>query len=54
MLEMRLFMTHLNLSFFFAPIPETQNGFDKFETVATHPTQCYVRPVSWDHPLAQQ
>ena len=53
MLEMRLFMAHLTLAFFFAPVPETQNGFDKYETVATHPTQCFIRPVSWEDPLAQ-
>lgn len=48
MLQLRVFMTHLILAFFFAPVSEKQNSFAHYETVTNHPKQCIIRPVSWD------
>ena len=53
LLELRLFMAQLNQTFFFASVPEELNGWTRYETVATHPKQCYIRPVSWDSPEAK-
>lgn len=52
-MELRLFITQLNLAFFFASVPENQNSFGNHETVANHPDQCFIRPVDWSSPEAQ-
>jgi len=41
-------MSQLNQAFFFARVSEEQNSFDSYETIATHPRQCFVRLVPWD------
>ena len=46
-------MAQLNQTFFFAPLPEELNSSVRIETIATHPEQCFVRPVSWDSPEAK-
>jgi hypothetical protein len=48
LLELRLFMSQLNLAFFYGAVPEKQNSMGTFETVASHPKQSFIRPVSWD------
>ncbi|KAK4684370.1 hypothetical protein P7C73_g5809, partial [Tremellales sp. Uapishka_1] len=48
LLELRLFMAQLNQQFFFGAVPENQNSMEAFETVARHPVQCFVRPLSWE------
>lgn len=50
---MRLFMAQLSLAFFFGPVPETMNSTEFFETVANHPRQSYIRPMSWECAEAQ-
>lgn len=47
LLELRLFMCQLNQAFFFAPVPEDQNSFEKYETITTHPRACFVNPQPW-------
>nr|XP_019046906.1 hypothetical protein I302_03510 [Kwoniella bestiolae CBS 10118]OCF25836.1 hypothetical protein I302_03510 [Kwoniella bestiolae CBS 10118] len=47
LLELRIFIAHLSLSFFFARIPADQNSFDRFDKVISHPKDCFVRPVQW-------
>nr|XP_031860768.1 uncharacterized protein CI109_003812 [Kwoniella shandongensis]KAA5527840.1 hypothetical protein CI109_003812 [Kwoniella shandongensis] len=53
MLELRVFVSQLNVAFFFAPIPESQNIFDRVETVTSHPIYSYIRPVPWSTVEAQ-
>ncbi|WWC86654.1 uncharacterized protein L201_001531 [Kwoniella dendrophila CBS 6074] len=48
LLELRVFIAHLNLAFFFAPIPQNLNGFERFDKIISHPKDCFIRPVSWD------
>jgi hypothetical protein len=43
-----MFFVLLNQAFFFAPVTAEQNGFGRMETVTNHPTQSFVRPLSWD------
>jgi hypothetical protein len=52
MLELRVFVTQLNLAIFFAPVTEDQNSFVNYETVTNHPRQSIIRPVSWDSSIA--
>ncbi|ORY21756.1 cytochrome P450 [Naematelia encephala] len=51
MLELRFFISQLNQTFFFAPVSDALNSFDMYQTVTTHPRQCFIRPVSWDSDL---
>jgi hypothetical protein len=53
LLEMRLFMCQLNQAFYFAPVPEELNSPASYETITSHPRQCFVKPVSWDSPEAK-
>ncbi|WVQ98298.1 hypothetical protein IAU59_005421 [Kwoniella sp. CBS 9459] len=48
LMELRVFIAKLNLAFFFAPIPECQNSFERFDKVISHPRDCYIRPVPWE------
>lgn len=43
-----MFLLILNQAFFFAPVEVQQNGFERKETVTSHPIHCFVRPVEWD------
>ncbi len=52
LLELRLFMVQLNLTFFFAPISEAQSSFESYETITRRPKRSLIRPVSWDSPEA--
>ncbi|OCF71108.1 hypothetical protein I204_08344 [Kwoniella mangroviensis CBS 8886] len=47
LLELKLFIAQLNLSFFFAPIPADQNRFDRLDNVISHPKDCFIRPIPW-------
>ncbi|WWD00852.1 hypothetical protein V866_007790 [Kwoniella sp. B9012] len=47
LLELRVFIAQLNLSFFFAPIPADQNRFDRLDNVISHPKDCLIRPIPW-------
>ncbi|WWD07402.1 hypothetical protein V865_005500 [Kwoniella europaea PYCC6329] len=47
LLELRVFIAQLNLSFFFAPIPADQNRFDRLDNVISHPKDCFIRPIPW-------
>ncbi|WVQ69524.1 uncharacterized protein L199_007744 [Kwoniella botswanensis] len=47
LLELRVFIAQLNLSFFFAPIPADQNRFDRLDDVISHPKDCFIRPIPW-------
>jgi hypothetical protein len=47
-MELRMFCLVLNQSFFFAPVEPCQGGFQRKETVTSHPVYAYVRPVEWD------
>lgn len=49
LLELRLFICQLNQAFFFTPVTEEQNSFEKYETITTHPRQSFVRPVLWEN-----
>ncbi|WVF69549.1 hypothetical protein IAT40_004327 [Kwoniella sp. CBS 6097] len=48
LMELRVFIAKLNLAFFFAPVPQSQNGFERFDKVISHPRDCYIRPVRWE------
>jgi hypothetical protein len=47
MLEMRLFLALLQMTFFFEAIPEELDGSEASEVVTVHPTKSYVRPIPW-------
>jgi hypothetical protein len=47
-MELRMFCLILNQAFFFAQVEPGQNGFQRKETVTSHPVYCYVRPVAWE------
>ncbi|KAK8847633.1 hypothetical protein IAR55_005492 [Kwoniella newhampshirensis] len=47
MLELRVFIAQLNIAFFFAPISDEQNGFQRVETVTSHPRYSYISPIPW-------
>jgi hypothetical protein len=46
-------MVQLNLAFFFGRVPDALNSMAVFETVASHPRQSYIRPMSWEAAEAQ-
>ncbi|OCF44809.1 hypothetical protein I317_01298 [Kwoniella heveanensis CBS 569] len=48
LMELRVFIAKLNLAFFFAPVPASQNGFERVDKVISHPKDCYIRPVQWE------
>jgi hypothetical protein len=47
MLEIRLFLALLQMSFFFEAVPEELDGSEASEVVTVHPTKSYVRPIPW-------
>jgi hypothetical protein len=51
---MRLFITQISQAFFFAPVPDSLNGWAMSDEMAVHPVQCFVKPKSWDSPEAKQ
>ncbi|KAJ6608065.1 cytochrome P450, partial [Mycena sp. CBHHK59/15] len=49
LIELRLFLAMIQVNFFFNALPEEINTWKSHETVTNHPTQCYVRPMSWEN-----
>ncbi|KAJ6582654.1 cytochrome P450 [Mycena vulgaris] len=49
LIQLRLFLAITQFNFFFDALPEELNGWTPYETVTSHPVQCYVRPIPWDN-----
>ena len=47
MLEIRLFLALLQMTFFFEAVPEDLDGSEASEVVTVHPKKSYVRPIPW-------
>ncbi|KAF8186072.1 cytochrome P450 [Mycena galopus ATCC 62051] len=50
LIELRLFISMIQVNFFFDAVPEELNTWKSNETVTnpSHPAQCYVRPIPWE------
>ncbi|KAF8194043.1 cytochrome P450 [Mycena galopus ATCC 62051] len=48
LIELRLFISMIQVNFFFDAVPEELNTWKSNETVTNHPAQCYVRPIPWE------
>ncbi|KAF8212986.1 cytochrome P450, partial [Mycena galopus ATCC 62051] len=48
LIELHLFISMIQVNFFFDAVPEELNTWESNETVTNHPAQCYVRPIPWE------
>ncbi|KAJ7091852.1 cytochrome P450 [Mycena belliarum] len=49
LIELRMFLSMVQVNFFLDALPEELNTWTARETVTNHPVQCYIRPILWDN-----
>jgi hypothetical protein len=42
-----MFLAMIHATFFLDKVPEEFDNMNTKETVTTHPTICYIRPIPW-------